>query len=253
MSYRAKFYNPAGLATLVSNIKETRLLDDNDWMIRGNGLPEMFSVILEKLTEYRGGYEDERLRRFRVELLGDPLKTLRRTMMPSEPLAVLCHGDFNRNNMMFSYDVDGRPVDMLVFDMATVRYASPVIDLSFFLYMNTDRQTRDVHWDELLDTYCAALAAALSDVSDVVRVTNREQLNAEMSEYAFYGMAHVLFFKRVMVTETFTTNPIEELVNTDNEHMLRMWMSFGGDKATDLIVEAFQHFIDVTYTKTPLS
>lgn len=220
-------------------------------MIRGNGLPDMFSIILEKLTEYRGGYEDERLRRFRVELLGDPLKILRCTMKPTEPLAVLCHGDFNRNNMMFSYDSRGRPVDMLAFDMATVRYASPAIDLSFFLYMNTDRSTRDVHWDELLDTYCSALAAAVSDVTDVVRVPNREQLDAEMSEFAFYGMAHVLFFMRVMVMDTFTMSPVEEMVNTDNDDLLRMWMSFGGDKATDLIVDAFQHFIDVTYTKTP--
>lgn len=234
---------------MVSNIKETRFLDDNDCMIRGNGLPGMLSIILQKLTENRGGYEDERLRRFRVELLNDPLKTLRRTMKPIEPLAVLCHGDFNRNNMMFLYDDDGRPVNVLVFDMATVRYASPVIDLSFFLYMNTDRLTRDAHWDELLDTYCIALAAAVSDVADVVRVPNREQLDVEMREFAFYGMVHVLFFIRIMLSDTFTVNPVEVVVNTDNDEMLCMWMSFGGDEATDLIIDAFQHFIDVTYTK----
>ncbi|MBO8695574.1 phosphotransferase, partial [Staphylococcus aureus] len=80
--------------------------------------------------------------RFQTELLTDAMQSLRRIVASVGPMSVLCHGDFNRNNLLFRYDDGGRPVDALAYDMATMRYGSPVLDLSFFLYMNADRQTR---------------------------------------------------------------------------------------------------------------
>lgn len=249
MSYRAKHKDPVGFAELVSRVKETQLLDNEDWMIRGDSLVRLFSVTLDKLAERRGGDEDERACRFRAEHLGNALQTLRQTMVPDEPLAVLCHGDFNRNNLLFLYDDDGQPVDALAFDLATVRYGSPALDLSFFLYMNTDSRTREAHWDELLDTYCATLAAAVSDVADAVHVPDREQLDAEMRVRAFYGLSHMTFFVRVMMADPSTMDEsTQEYINADNEGVLRVLLSFGGEKATDVVADSVQHFINVSYS-----
>lgn len=241
----AKHVNPVGFADMVSEIKDTQWLD-GAWVIDKTTVLELFSVILDRLTKLRGGDKDERLRRFRVEYLDDVLQSLRDAMAPAEPLAVLCHGDFNRNNMMFQYDDSGRPVGALPFDMAAVRYGSPALDLSFFLYMNTDRPTRDVHWDELLDAYCAALTAAVSDVADVVRVPDRKQLDVEMHDRAFYGLAHVSFFMRVMMEEQKPVDPLQ-FIYMAVEDARRVVLTFGGEKATDVIVDAVQHFIDFRY------
>lgn len=244
LSYRAKYEDREKFMNMVAMIEETHWSDDGEWIIRNDGLVELFSVILDRLMERRGGDEDERVRCFRTELLGDTKQTLRSVMKPVEPLAVLCHGDFNRNNMLFLYDNSGRPADALAFDMATVRYGSPALDLSFFLYMNADRRTRDDHWDELLDAYCAALSAAVSDVADVVRVPDRERLDVEMRERAFYGLAHVSFFVRFMTEEHRSVDPAQFVDMTDDD-MLKLLMTFGGDKATDMIADAVQHFIDM--------
>lgn len=108
-----------------------------------------------------------------IEILFDLKRTMRQILEPQEPTAVLCHGDFNRNNLFFRYDDSGKPVDAMVFDMATIRYGSPTFDLSFLLYMNTDSQFRDEHWDKLLDTYCASLATAVTDVADAIPMLDR--------------------------------------------------------------------------------
>lgn len=249
LSYRAKHKNPVAFAEILHSIRETQWKSENEWLFSYKRLIGLFSVVMDRLNE-RCGEEIDRSTRFRQEFLNNILSALRRVMEPVEPFAVMCHGDFNRNNMLFLYDKNGLPTDVLPFDMATIRYGSPALDLSFFLYMNTDRRMRDVHWDELLDTYCAALAAAVSDGTDVVRVPNREQLDAEMSERAFYGLVHVSFFVRYMMEVQQSDRPIQFSGKTDEEAS-NLVLSFGGDSATDVIADAVQHFIDLRYANVP--
>ncbi|VVC43034.1 Protein of unknown function DUF227,Protein kinase-like domain,CHK kinase-like [Cinara cedri] len=252
LSYRANHENPVKFAEMIADVKETQLRgDDDDWMLPGFSYiaSRLLSVALDRVTERRvaGGDDDDdvnRIRRFRTKFLDEITRTLRRLLRPVEQsLATLCHGDFNRNNLLFRYDDDGRPVDALPFDLATVRYGSPALDLSFFLYMNTDRRIRDERWDELLDTYCASLAAAVSDVADVVRVPDRPQLDAEMREYGVYGLVHVSYFVRVMMAENLVVDP-SSFVESDIDTSFEILMSYGGDKATDLVADAVQHYLD---------
>ncbi|XP_025199916.1 uncharacterized protein LOC112597903, partial [Melanaphis sacchari] len=190
LSYRAKHVDRKTFEDLVAEVQETQWDDNGRWGLLDKEVGGLLAVALDRIIERRGGGGgdvDRRVHRFRTELLADASDTLRRVMEPTEPLSVLCHGDFNRNNLMFRYDDGGggRPVDALPYDMATVRYGSPALDLSFFLYMNTDRRTRDDHWDALLDAYCGTLAAVAGDVP----VPDRRRLDAEMREHAFYGLA----------------------------------------------------------------
>ncbi|CAI6343935.1 unnamed protein product [Macrosiphum euphorbiae] len=46
-------------------------------------------------------------------------------------------------------------------DFSTLHYGSPALNLSSFLYISTTQRMRESHWDHLLDTYCAALAASV--------------------------------------------------------------------------------------------
>lgn len=239
-------------ASFVDKIAETQWDADGEWFMPENALQELLNPIIDKLEERYGNKSDDRLHRFWTELLSQAKQTLWDTMQPVEPLAVLCHGDFNRNNMMFRYDDDGiRPVDAMAFDMATIRYGSPAIDLSFFLYMNTDRQLRDAHWDELLDAYCTALNMAVADVADSVSVPDRAQIDAEMRQYAFYGLVHVSFFVRLMLEDTKSLDPMQ-WISESKEEMMNLLMLFGGDKATEAIADVLQHFIDIRYPKIPL-
>lgn len=226
----------------MADVKETQWNAEGRWLVIDKGIRELLSVALDKIIER--GRDDRRAHRFRTELLADALNTLKRVMRPVEPLSVLCHGDFNRNNLLFRYDDGGRPVDALTFDMATVRYGSPALDLSFFLYMNTNRQTRDDHWDALLDAYCETLVATTGDVP----VPDRGQLDVEMSEHAFYGLAHVSFFLRIMLEEQKPVSPIE-FVDMTNDEVRDLLLTFGGERATDWVADIVQHYLDTTFAE----
>jgi len=255
LSYRAKHVDPTGFAEAIAGVKDTQWSEDGEFSfaVGADMLTALFAVALDRLAERRrarGADEDWRARRFRTDALADVKRTLRRAMEPAEPVAVLCHGDYNRNNVMFLYDGDGRPADALPFDMATVRYGSPALDLSFFLYMNTDRSTRADHWDRLLDAYCAALAAALSDVAPAVRAPGRGLLDAEMRDRAFYGLAHVSFFARVMLADGADVDP-DKFLDAGFDQMFSALLSYGGDAATDVVADAVQHFLDISYGAAP--
>ncbi|XP_061393993.1 uncharacterized protein LOC133329533 [Musca vetustissima] len=74
------------------------------------------------------------------------------------PYAVICHGDFWNNNMLYKYDDHtNEAVSAKLIDFQLSRYASPVVDLMHYLCTSTDHDLRRVHFNELLDIYYAEL------------------------------------------------------------------------------------------------
>lgn len=141
--------------------------------------------------------DNKHLQRF-VQLIRDGYVSFQRATRPREPLSVQCHGDFNRNNLMFRYDEGGRrPVDTLMFDFGRPRYGSPALDLSYLLYMNTTQRMRETQWPNLLDAYCSELLAA---VPPGVSVPDRTEMEAEMAMSAFFGVIISLFFQSYIIT-----------------------------------------------------
>lgn len=89
-------------------------------------------------------------------------------------------------------------------DMVTVWYIPPVLDLSFFPYINVDLQTRDGYWDALLNAYCAEL-----DKDDFV-------LDVEMHEHWFSGLVHVSYTVCVMIGKPSETQMISSWTINSN-------------------------------------
>jgi len=226
---------------LVAKVEETQFNAEGKWYLSSIVLEGLISTALNMLVEGKGdsGGYDQKAQQFRTELLADAVKTLKRVMKPDEPFSVLCHGDFGRHNLLFRYDDDGRPLDALVYDMALVRYGSPALDLSYFMYLNMDRQTRDDHWDELLDVYCDTLAS----VAGSALVPDRSQLDAEMRKHAYYGLALVSFVSRF----AFEFN-LSSLVGLTDDEALQIVLSYGGKRATELTVDNVKHYLDMAYT-----
>lgn len=157
---------------------------------------------------------------------------------PREPLAVICHGDFCRNNVLFAYS-EGKPKDVRFFDIATSRYSSPAVDISFFLLLNSSRETRRDRWDDLLAVYHRALAGAVSGAE----VPTLEQLRREVIEKAVYGFVHCSFFLPVMAYE----NPFDDLemvLNADQDEMARQYALIGGADGTRLLADMVEELID---------
>lgn len=151
-SYYAKVTQSRHFHTLTKNLVETHFTAIKTRVGYYNKLNDYFTRQLDDDRQY--GPKMEYVR----EMLRDADKFVENVFtVADEPIAVITHGDFLRNNMMFKYDSEKRPIDVKFFDLACAKYCSPVVDLGSILYMNTDQETRNQHWDELIDEYWTTL------------------------------------------------------------------------------------------------
>ncbi|XP_016659178.1 uncharacterized protein LOC100166909 isoform X2 [Acyrthosiphon pisum] len=241
LSYTAKNKDPDRFQEIITDIRDTQFDVDGQWIFKNNALSRFGKRGVDQLLKRSGDLyrNNEHLRRFNV-LIGDGDNSLRRALVPREPFSVLCHGDFNRNNVAFRYDEAGLPVDVLLFDFGTPRYGSPALDLSFFFYMNTTQNLRESRWDDLLNVYCLTLAES---VASSVRVPNRAELDSEMATFAYYGFAHASFFLPYQLESNIVDNE-----GMDDEETLEWFLQQGGDIGSGLVADIVQHIVDMEYT-----
>lgn len=183
------------------------------------------------------------LARMQATLSGESA-TMAALLRPVEPLAVLCHGDFCRNNLLYRYDeATGRPVDVAVLDPAQARYASPAIDLSFLLYMNTSDADRTANWDR----YVAAYLDGVADVTPAGQAAplTAADVHAEMRAHGLYGYAHCSFFLPAMVNAV--PPDVEQLTKCTADERIELINESGGQEADRLLASIVRHMADRGY------
>jgi len=195
LSYGMKKLETSRFHAMVKNIRAPNI---------GQGSPEDWRYFF-KTTSYRGVKNLEGRREMdqatldrlknRLEHAGQHFVEL---MEPKEPLAVLCHGDFCRNNILFRYD-SGKPCDTVFFDFQRIMYASPAIDLSFFMYLNTSSELRNQHWDDLFSEYHATLTRILArilgcSVDELLPDYGLDEFQKDFVAHGFYGYMICSYF-----------------------------------------------------------
>lgn len=68
--------------------------------------------------------------------------------------SVICHGDLWTPNFLFKHNTNAA-IDVKVIDFQMARFASPVTDISFFIYACTEQDIREQHFDELIQVKCS--------------------------------------------------------------------------------------------------
>lgn len=103
-------------------------------------------------NESRLAVPEEFLRRLQ-SVTYEGLAFRRKYFEPVEPIAIICHGDFLRNNLAFRYDAHGNPTDAMMFDFQTLCYTSPMLDLVSFMAVSTGWKVRCVNFHDIFTVY----------------------------------------------------------------------------------------------------
>lgn len=103
---------------------------------------------------------------------------------------VISHGDSWTNNFLYKY-VNGRiPSDAKMIDFQLTRCASPVLDISFFIYACTMKPLRDSHYEYLLKYYYELLAKQIRELgSEPETLYSWNTFMEEVKNYSFFGLA----------------------------------------------------------------
>lgn len=187
------------------------------------------------------GTEVDVLNKF-LKTIENPRKFLDFVHAPTEPFAVILHGDYCKNNMQFKYNDNGLPTECVYFDFQTTKYASPVVDLAFFLYMHTTQETRQ-RWDDYLRIYWTSVE---ENVSDEVKLPSFEEFLGYFATKAVLGYFPSSFFLPMMIAPEEVV-PAEEYVKLSLEERLNICENIGGEEAANSVRDIVAHLIEKRY------
>uniref|UniRef100_A0A336MQW0 CSON002738 protein n=1 Tax=Culicoides sonorensis TaxID=179676 RepID=A0A336MQW0_CULSO len=160
-----------------------------------------------------------------------------------DEFAVLVHGDFNRNNLMFKHDEGGRVIDMKTLDFQQVRYGSPCLDLAFFMYLNIQPNDRTQIWSKLLEMYHEKL---LSNTSKILNVSPFDSIFDPFRFDKFMNHCQRFYLYGAIISET---EKIAQLFheNMFDEKYRKFALMVGGELANETIVETMKHASKMGY------
>lgn len=172
----------------------------------------------------------------------------------------IIHGDYNRNNVMFKYaSSEGfeDPVSLKMFDFQWAKYASTVLDLSFFLYMNLDPEILESSWDRILKFYHKTLISSIAKIlickesDERLGPYNYESFLKHFAHFAFYGCLISTWFLPIMLADLESCNTIQMELNKDlfSIEAKKVCLPAGGEVAIKRVNGNVMHAFNNGYMK----
>ncbi|XP_060803442.1 uncharacterized protein LOC106140731 isoform X2 [Amyelois transitella] len=96
-----------------------------------------------------------------------------------------------------------KPIDVILVDYQISRFASPVTDLSYFLYMSTDEELLENHYERLINLYYKTLSAVLRQCNVNVNEIYPEDIFQEhLKKYSVLGLIEALISMKIITAES---------------------------------------------------
>ncbi|KAJ2949129.1 hypothetical protein O0L34_g6070 [Tuta absoluta] len=127
------------------------------------------------------------------------------------PYSVVCHADCWNNNLVYKYKA-GRPVDIMLVDYQLWRLASPVTDLSYFFYMDCEKDFLKQNYDRLINMYYSTLGAVLRQCNmDVNEIYPWSVFKKQLKQYSVLGLVEALVSMKIITASTEEASKMTEM------------------------------------------
>ncbi|EDW66199.1 uncharacterized protein [Drosophila virilis] len=211
----------------------------------------------------------EALQRLRDKYFGQPVELLEHIRshaldetQPESHFSTFLHGDFNRNNVLFHENEEGKVDEIRMIDFQEMRYSTTAIDLSFFLYMNTPVAERGTIFARLLRLYHQHMHDTLElvlqrnhetlpeeKINQLLSDYSYERFEAHFKRYAFYGVMICMHFMPWLLGSDADCDRLSKLFETDmhGAEFYELSMNIAGDAANRQILDVLRHAFEQGY------
>ncbi|CAL4061384.1 unnamed protein product [Meganyctiphanes norvegica] len=144
----------------------------------------------------------------------------------SEQFAVLTHGDYWSNNMLFRYDSEGCPCDIIMLDLANYTHSSLATDLNYLLFCSMDGNTRKTHLSTFLSAYYNSFATVMKAGGSEMPFSV-EELLVEFKAKNIYGALMALIVVPLFIMDSEDApdfdeiNDAEQFIKNQEERMIK--------------------------------
>jgi len=176
-------------------------------------------------------------------------EVMMKTVQPLEPLATLCHGDFTLTNILFKTEDDGQYRTMLI-DFALIRYSTPAVDLSTYLFLSCSNEMRKDKFSEIMRAYHDALKEYLLDAG--IKNIERYSYNALLDDFetgALFGYVIMCIFMPLILGYLSSETLIQEMFDLGALESVKKQKYSGGDELSKLLADTLLEMRDLGYLK----
>ncbi|XP_068230267.1 uncharacterized protein [Palaemon carinicauda] len=163
-----------------------------------NILSKHIEETLSALKEFEGY---EKAIQWLTDLKPHAYETWMKQLDNKTKFAVICHGDCWTNNMLFRYDDQGYPVEVMLVDLQCLRFASLAIDLKMLFYHSLTGHERTSNIDYYLDIYYASFKNVM-DSGKLDMPFTREELAVEYKSKHLYGCFWAMSWLPTLLSES---------------------------------------------------
>nr|XP_033331995.1 uncharacterized protein LOC117223692 [Megalopta genalis]XP_033331996.1 uncharacterized protein LOC117223692 [Megalopta genalis]XP_033331997.1 uncharacterized protein LOC117223692 [Megalopta genalis] len=140
------------------------------------------------------------------------------TKRRGDEFAVINHGDFWVNNMLFKYDQNSKPIQHIFVDFQVSIYTTPAVDLQYFLNTSLSDDVYLNHMDALLADYLHTLTSTMKQLKCKTPPPTIDDIKKCMKERAIYGLISSVTVLPVLLLDKSQAKDIDEMVLKDGQY-----------------------------------
>ncbi|KYN36630.1 hypothetical protein ALC56_08420 [Trachymyrmex septentrionalis] len=231
---REKFF---AIVEQLQEIKYDKMLDENRIIF--------LNLTATRAVEYlrNQGYDTAFCDRMEALLSNAFDKVMMKTVESREPLSTLCHGDFVLDNILFKTE-NGQHRAILI-DFACLRYSTPVVDLSTYLYLSCSNEVRKDKFFEIIRAYHDALKEYLLEAN--IWDSEKYSYDALLDDYkigGLFGFVIASFYLPILMGYVIKGH-LTCINEFENEETAKQNKQLGGDKISKILADMLLHLRDL--------
>lgn len=191
-----------------------------------SALERLFNCILADKKLCANKVFMEKMRKMKSAAFDHPLFLMESFLTKDEIFCAILHGDYDQTNVLFQYESEEgyeNPQGIRMIDFQETRFASPVLDLACFMYINMTTSMRISSWEKLIELYHRTIIESLCNILNcdhddpLLEPYSYKNFTYHFRNNAFFGVMVAISSTPMMMSSEDETQRMSDLYNDNFE------------------------------------